>query len=178
MLPCRPHLHDVQLTLKNMYEQVHCMLVGGELVTSSCNGSPPAQSCSKHDPLPLRRECHVILSMSFFRGTQAVVVQDVGQRYPKWLDDNRGNIPPEEHQQHTAQLAHINAICKLLEEHGDNKFDELLMLLQEVRRLTIQTHLETCFLAVHSFRHTRGVPTQHCALHSSWPGQDTLVLFR
>ena len=62
-------------------------------------------------------------------------MQDVGQRYPKWLEENKGKIPPEEHAQHTAQLAHINAICTLLEEHGDTKFDELLRLLQEVRAL-------------------------------------------
>lgn len=61
------------------------------------------------------------------------VLQDVGKRYPKWLEDNEGKIPADEFQQHTAQQAHINAICKLLEEHGDTKFDELLKLLQEVR---------------------------------------------
>ena len=59
-------------------------------------------------------------------------VQDVGNRYPQWLEDSKGKISAEEFEQHTAQLAHINAICKLLEEHGDSKFDELLKLLQEV----------------------------------------------
>jgi hypothetical protein len=64
---------------------------------------------------------------------QWCLLQDVGRRYPKWLQEHEGKIPPEEFSQHTAQLSHINAICKLLEEHGDSKFDELLKLLQEVR---------------------------------------------
>ena len=56
----------------------------------------------------------------------------MGQRYPKWLKDNEGKISAEELEQHKGQLAHINAICKLLDEHGNEKFDELLKLLREV----------------------------------------------
>lgn len=62
-------------------------------------------------------------------------LKDVGERYPKWLKDNEGKISAEELEQHKAQLAHINAICKLLDEHGNDKFDDLLRLLQELQAM-------------------------------------------
>lgn len=60
-------------------------------------------------------------------------VQDIADRFPAWIEANRGNLSEEELARYEGQLAHINQVCELLDQHGDSKFDELLQLLQEVR---------------------------------------------
>jgi transposase len=55
------------------------------------------------------------------------------REYPKWLQVHSGELTEEQRRQYTAQQAHVNAVCRHLDEHGDSKFEELQDLLQEVR---------------------------------------------
>jgi Pex19 protein family len=87
-------------------------------------------------------------------------MQDISGRFPKWLQENEGKISREDARQHRAQLGHINAICKLLEDYGDSKFEELLKLLQEVRMLHV--HAAHAYIRMHT-EHACYIYTKHAA---------------
>eukprot|EP00892_Ulva_mutabilis_P008329 jgi/Ulvmu1/5869/UM025_0131.1 len=62
-------------------------------------------------------------------------LKDIADRFPEWLEANRGTLSEEELARYEAQLAYITEVLDLLEQHGDSKFDELLQLLQELQAM-------------------------------------------
>jgi hypothetical protein len=62
-------------------------------------------------------------------------VQEIAAKYPKWLERNRGTLSAADVASYEAQIEHIQAVCRHLEEYGDSQFPELLACLQHVRPL-------------------------------------------
>lgn len=60
------------------------------------------------------------------------LLQDIGERYPSWLEEHREGLPEEDFQRYTQQYEYIQKICALYESNpGD--YTQLVGLLQQVR---------------------------------------------
>ncbi len=58
--------------------------------------------------------------------------QDIGAKYPAWLEANKETEKPEDLARYREQLRHIQDMCALYEHEPDN-FDAIYHKMQEVR---------------------------------------------
>ena len=75
-------------------------------------------------------------------------LQEMQKEYPTWLEKNGESLTSEQRSMYEAQQAHVDAVCRHLEEHGDSKFERLQELLQEVRACgrTLEPRIAKCCL--------------------------------
>ncbi|KAL3141031.1 Natural resistance-associated macrophage protein [Trebouxia sp. C0010 RCD-2024] len=59
-------------------------------------------------------------------------IQEIGSRYPQWLQDHRQRLSPEDLQRYSQQFQHIQEITRLYEQEPDN-FPKLINLLQQMQ---------------------------------------------
>ena len=59
------------------------------------------------------------------------LLQDIGARYPAWLEENRATLSEADIARYEEQQRHIKDICRLYDEDPDN-FTELVNALQQV----------------------------------------------
>jgi len=60
-------------------------------------------------------------------------VQDIGERYPSWLEANRSTLDPADVQRYEEQQQYIAQICTLYETDPQN-FPKLMDLLHEMQQ--------------------------------------------
>ena len=61
-------------------------------------------------------------------------LQDIGAKYPAWLEAHKETVKPEDLARYRKQLRHIKDICALYERDPDN-FGAIYHKMQEVRCL-------------------------------------------
>jgi len=66
-------------------------------------------------------------------------LQDIGAKYPAWLEANKETAPPEDLARYREQLRHIQDMCALYEHEPDN-FDAIYHKMQEVRFVSQAPH--------------------------------------
>mmetsp|Transcript_12553 Transcript_12553/g.27080 ORF Transcript_12553/g.27080 Transcript_12553/m.27080 type:complete len:405 (+) Transcript_12553:117-1331(+) len=59
-------------------------------------------------------------------------LQEIRDKYPPWLEENREKLSPEDLQRYTAQYASIQAVCRQYEEEPGN-FQKLVELIQQMQ---------------------------------------------
>lgn len=59
-------------------------------------------------------------------------VQDIRKEYPQWLETHAQSLSHEDLTRYEKQHEYVCRICVHFEEHGDQSYDEMLLLLQQV----------------------------------------------
>ena len=67
-------------------------------------------------------------------------LQDIGARYPDWLESNRDSLAPEDLQRYSRQYEYIQQIVALYESGNPNDFGQLVNLLQQASRVSLHIH--------------------------------------
>jgi len=60
-------------------------------------------------------------------------MKEMYNKYPTWLEANKGTLNPTDYQNYVKQFGYIEQILSLYDSRGDGSFDEILRLMREMQ---------------------------------------------